>query len=52
MFPLISLSEIHFCQSTCYHILFLGLVVNVGAFYLQLYGQKLSKHQLQLYIKP
>ena len=41
--PLISLSEFQFFPDYLFPIIFLGLVVNVGAFYLQLYGQKLIK---------
>ena len=39
--PLISLSEFVFLPEYLFPVIFLGLVVNVGAFYLQLYGQKL-----------
>ena len=41
--PLISFSEIQFLPDYFLPIIFLGLVVNVGAFYLQLYGQKIIK---------
>ena len=41
--PLISFSEFNFLPDYLMPIIFLGLVVNVGAFYLQLYGQKIIK---------
>ena len=41
--PLISFSEFQFFPDYLMPIIFLGLVVNVGAFYLQLYGQKIIK---------
>jgi drug/metabolite transporter (DMT)-like permease len=41
--PLISFSEFQFLPDYLMPIIFLGLVVNVGAFYLQLYGQKIIK---------
>ena len=41
--PLITFSEFEFLYGNIIPIIFLGLVVNVGAFYLQLYGQKIIK---------
>ena len=41
--PLITFSEFEFLYENIFPIVFLGLVVNVGAFYLQLYGQKIIK---------
>ena len=41
--PLISFSELNYLPNYLLPIIFLGLVVNVGAFYLQLYGQKVIK---------
>ena len=41
--PLISFSEFQFLPDYLMPIIFLGLVVNVGAFYLQLYGQIIIK---------
>ena len=41
--PLITFSEFEFLYGNIIPIIFLGLVVNVGAFYFQLYGQKIIK---------